>query len=89
MGLCVCVRSVLRIRRCPAVCDSATRRVRAGGVACSPKLVTTSDSEHQSAPDQHGHDVERSIRRVARGVVLRNPRNSVQNDVEVAGKDES
>ena len=31
---------------------------------CSPELVTTSDSKHQSALDQHGHEVEHSTRHV-------------------------
>ena len=35
-----------------------TRRI----TTCSPKLVTTSDRKHQSAPNQHGHYVEHSTR---------------------------
>ena len=49
---------------------------------CSPKLATTADSKHQSAPDQHGHEVERSTRRVWGAVELRSARKLAQNDVE-------
>ena len=51
--------------------------------ALKPKLVTPSDSQHQSAPDQHGHEVEHGTRRVSSGVGLRNARILVQNDVEL------
>ena len=32
-----------------------------------PKTVTASDSTHQSAPDQHGHQVEHGTQRVRGG----------------------
>ena len=50
----------------------------------SPKLATTSDHKHQSAPNQHGHQVEHSTQRVRGGAELRNARKLDQNDVEVA-----
>ena len=59
------------------------------------KLATTSDSKHQSAPDQYGHEVEHSPRRVWGCVELRGAREMVQkwskmvkNDVEVAAQPE-
>ena len=55
-----------------------------GDLTCSPKSVTTSDSKHQSAPDQHWHKVDHSTRRMWGEVELANARETVQNDVEVA-----
>ena len=51
---------------------------------CSTKVVTTSHSKHQSAPDQHGHEVEHITRRVPGGIQPRNARESGRSDVEVA-----
>ena len=42
------------------------------------------DSKHQSAPDQHVHQVERSTRRVWGAAELKNAREMVQNDGNVA-----
>ena len=53
---------------------------------CSPKSVTPSDGKHQSAPDQHGHYVERSTRRVRGGVELTTAREMVSKEVPAAAK---
>ena len=51
---------------------------------CSPTSVKTTDSEHQAAPGQNGHQAERRLRRVRVEVELRNAREKVKNDVEGA-----
>ena len=48
-----------------------------------PKLGTASDSKHQSASDQHGHQVEIYHGVVQGGMQLKCAREMVQNDVEV------
>ena len=50
----------------------------------APQIATTSDTKHQSAPDQHGPQVEHGRQRVRGGVELRNAREMVTNNVEVA-----
>ena len=56
----------LRLHACEAVVPSSPK-LGERRMSHSPKLVTTSDSKHQSAPDQHGHGVEHSTRRVRGG----------------------
>ena len=58
-------------------------RERGLGPETGPKSVTTSDCKHQSAPDQHGYQVEYGTRCVLGGVELRNARIMVKNNVEV------